>query len=71
MAAKRFQLGQKCPSPNLPRGSDGRRLDDDEKGTTSISTPGGTQELSTVNEPGLYALALGSRKLEAIKRWIT
>lgn len=50
-----------------------QRLDEDEKGATSISTPGGEQEMSTVNEPGLYALVLGSRKPEAkaFKRWIT
>jgi anti-repressor protein len=49
------------------------RLDDDEKGTNSIPTPGGTQNMTIVNEPGLYALVLGSRKPEAraFKRWIT
>jgi prophage antirepressor-like protein len=50
-----------------------QRLDDDEKDTTSISTLGGKQDLSIVNEPGLYSLVLGSRKPEAkiFKRWIT
>ena len=49
------------------------RLDDDEKGVSSIYTPGGTQEMSIVNEPGLYTLVLGSRKpqAKAFKRWIT
>ena len=49
------------------------RLDDDEKGRSSIPTPGGAQELLVVNEPGLYALVLGSRKPEAkaFRRWIT
>ncbi len=49
------------------------RLDDDEKGTSSIPTLGGPQDMLTVNEPGLYALILGSRKPEAraFKRWIT
>lgn len=49
------------------------RLDEDEKGRNSIPTPGGTQELTVVNEPGLYNLVLGSRKPEAkrFKRWIT
>lgn len=49
------------------------RLDDDEKGTSSICTPGGQQNMSVVNEPGLYNLILGSRKPEAkqFKRWIT
>lgn len=49
------------------------RLDDDEKGRNSIPTPGGQQEMSMVNESGLYNLVLGSRKPEAkrFKRWIT
>lgn len=50
-----------------------RRLDEDEKGVYSAQTPGGQQEISIVNEPGLYALVLSSRKPEAkaFKRWIT
>lgn len=50
-----------------------KRLDDDEKGTNPICTPGGEQEMSIINEPGLYALVLSSRKPEAkaFKRWIT
>lgn len=49
------------------------RLDDDEKGVSSIYTPGGIQEMSIVSESGLYSLVLGSRKPEAkaFKRWIT
>lgn len=49
------------------------RLDEDEKGVISNDTPGGNQEMSIVNEPGLYSLVLGSRKPEAkaFKRWIT
>ncbi len=49
------------------------RLEDDEKGVSSIYTHGGRQEVSIINEPGLYALVLGSRKPEAraFKRWIT
>ena len=39
------------------------RLDEDEKGVSSIYTPGGLQETSVVNEPGLYALVLGSGRL--------
>ena len=50
-----------------------RRLDEDEKGRFSIPTPGGEQEISVINEAGLYSLALGSRKPEArdFKRWVT
>lgn len=49
------------------------RLDDDEKDRNSIPTPGGKQNVSVVNEAGLYSLVLGSRKPEAkaFKRWIT
>ena len=50
-----------------------RRLDDDERGVYSMHTHGGMQDVSIVNEPGLYSLVLGSRKPEAkaFKRWIT
>lgn len=49
------------------------RLDEDEKGVTSVNTPGGPQEMAIVNESGLYALILTSRKPEAkaFKRWVT
>ena len=49
------------------------RLDADEKGRSSIPTLGGQQEMTVINEPGLYSLVLGSRKPEAkaFKRWIT
>ena len=49
------------------------RLDDDEKGVNSIHTPGGPQEMTVVNESGLFNLVLGSRKPEAkrFKRWVT
>lgn len=49
------------------------RIDEDEKGVVLTDTPGGKQEVTTVNEPGLYSLVLGSRKPEAkvFKRWIT
>ena len=48
-------------------------LDDDEKGVITSDTLGGKQEMSTINEPGLYSLILRSRKPEAkaFKRWIT
>ena len=48
------------------------RLDDDEKGITTIDTPGGEQSMLTVNEPGLYRLVFASRKPEAreFQRWV-
>ena len=47
------------------------RLDDDEKAKFNLGLRGG--DTGCVNEPGLYSLVLGSRKLEAkaFKRWIT
>ena len=50
------------------------RLDDDEKGISSVDTLfGGSQEMLTVNESGLYSLILTSRKpkAKAFKRWVT
>lgn len=48
-------------------------LDDDEKGVGITDTLGGRQQMTTVNEPGLYSLILRSRKpqAKAFKRWIT
>lgn len=49
-----------------------RALDDDEKGAHTVSTPGGMQKVSIINEPGLYGIVLVSRKPEAkeFKRWL-
>jgi prophage antirepressor-like protein len=49
------------------------RLDDDEKGIILNDTQGGKQEMSVVNESGLYSLVLSSRKPEAKKfrKWVT
>ena len=49
------------------------RLDADERGVCLINTPSGEQEMTIINEPGLYSLILRSRKAEAkaFKRWIT
>lgn len=49
------------------------RLDDDEKGISTIDTLGGKQRMTIINEPGLYSLVFSSRKPEAkaFKRWIT
>ena len=48
-------------------------LEEDEKGVHNMDTPSGQQEMTIINEPGLYSLVLRSRKPEAkkFKRWIT
>ncbi len=50
-----------------------RNLDDDEKGTQIVSTPGGDQEMLVISESGLYSAILRSRKAEAkrFKKWVT
>ncbi len=47
-------------------------LEDDEKGTAIVSTPGGEQEMLTVTEPGLYRLLSKSRKpiAKRFQRWV-
>lgn len=49
------------------------RLDDDEKGSHSVTTPGGQQEMTVVNESGLYAVILRSDKPEVreFRKWVT
>lgn len=48
-------------------------LDDDEKGRHTVTTLGGNQEMTVINESGLYSLILRSRKPEArrFKKWVT
>ena len=50
-----------------------RRLDNDERGVGQIPTLGGLQEMTIINEPGLYSVILRSDKQEAkdFKRWVT
>ncbi len=49
------------------------RLDEDEKGVRIVDTLGGLQEMTVINESGLYSLALTSRKPAAkrFKKWVT
>ncbi|MCT8506163.1 Bro-N domain-containing protein [Chromohalobacter moromii] len=50
-----------------------RWLDADEKGTHTVRTPGGEQQMIVINESGLYSAILRSRKAEArrFKKWVT
>lgn len=50
-----------------------RHVDSEDKGVAKHDTPGGKQNITVVNESGLYALIFGS-KLESakkFKRWVT
>ena len=48
-------------------------LDDDEKGTSKICTPGGPQDMLIISESGLYTLIIRSNKEAArpFRRWVT
>ena len=50
-----------------------RRLDEDEKGTRSMRTPSGEQDMTIITESGLYNAILGSKVPDAkrFKRWVT
>ena len=49
------------------------RLDEDEKGVRLIDTPGGKQQMSIINESGLYHVMLRSDKEVAkpFRKWVT
>ena len=50
-----------------------RILDDDEKGTHNVRTLGGEQEMSVINESGLYHAIFKSRKdgAQRFRKWVT
>lgn len=49
------------------------RLEPDEKGVTLVDTLGGTQQMTIINESGLYAVVLRSDKPQAkpFRKWVT
>lgn len=50
-----------------------RRIDDEDKGTQKVSTPSGMQEMTVINESGMYTAILGSNLPNAkkFKHWVT
>lgn len=50
-----------------------KRVDDEDKGVAKCDTLGGNQELTIINESGLYSLILSSKLPTAkkFKRWVT
>lgn len=50
-----------------------RSLDEDEKGTQIVRTPGGHQQMTIISEAGLYSAIMRSRVegAQAFKRWVT
>lgn len=50
-----------------------KRVDEEDKGVAKCDTLGGTQELTVINESGLYSLILSSKLQTAkkFKHWVT
>ncbi len=50
-----------------------KRVDDEDKGVAKRDTLGGYQDLTVINESGLYSLILSSKlpKAKQFKRWVT
>lgn len=50
-----------------------RLLDEDERGTHNVSTPGGMQEVTVISEPGVHSAIMRSRSDRArdFRRWVT
>lgn len=48
-------------------------VDEEDKGVTKCDTPGGKQNITIINESGLYSLIIGSKLPEAkkFKHWVT
>ena len=49
------------------------KVDDEDRGVAKMDTPSGQQEMTIINESGLYSLVLGSKLPGAkkFKRWVT
>lgn len=56
-----------------PRDAINKHVDDEDKGVAKCDTPGGIQDLTIINESGLYSLILSSKMPNAkkFKRWVT
>lgn len=56
-----------------PRDALSKHVDAEDRGVANCDTLGGTQELTVINESGLYSLILSSKlpKAKEFKRWVT
>lgn len=56
-----------------PRSVVSKKVDTEDKGVSKIATPSGIQEMTIINESGLYSLILSSKLPTAkkFKRWVT
>ena len=56
-----------------PRDALSKHVDNDDKGVAKCDTLGGSQDLTIINESGLYSLILSSKlpNAKSFKRWVT
>lgn len=56
-----------------PRSAVSKKIDDEDKGVAKIETPSGIQEMTMINESGVYSLIFGSKLSSAkkFKHWVT
>ena len=56
-----------------PRDALSKHVDAEDKGVANCDTLGGTQEMTIINESGLYSLIISSKlpSAKAFKRWVT
>ena len=56
-----------------PRDAPAKHVDQEDKGVAKCDTPGGLQEMTVINEPGVYSLTFSSQLESAkkFKRWVT
>lgn len=50
-----------------PRSAVSKKVDDEDRGVAKIATPSGTQEMTVINESGVYSLVFSS-KLSSAKK---
>ncbi len=56
-----------------PRSAVSKKVDEEDRGVAKMETPSGIQEMTIINESGLYSLILSSKLPSAkkFKRWVT
>lgn len=56
-----------------PRGVISKKVDTEDRGVAKMATPSGKQDMTIINESGLYSLILSSKLPDAkkFKRWVT
>ena len=56
-----------------PRSAISKKIENEDRGVAKMATPSGTQQMTIINESGLYSLILSSKLPSAkdFKHWVT